>query len=308
MSIDRIVVVVRPTRYEELLEKYHTAGAARFELESKGGDIAPYLREHETCLNALQNVLKQLPRDLPVCMALRKELPYFLFRPTDMVIVCGPDGLLVNTARFLENQPVLGVNLDPAANAGVLTSCLPSDVRAAVAAALSGACRVQALPFVRATSEEGATLWGLNEIFAGRLDHVSARYRIRFEGAEESQVSSGVITASGVGCGGWMRSIAAMIQALCPEAALSGHRLTQLPLFTDKQAVFAVREPFPSLHGQASLVTGRLQAHSKLELISEMPDGGVILSDGLVERAVNWPAGTSVTITVGERTLNHICV
>ncbi len=306
MSADRVVVVTRPTRLEELTDKYLTEGGAEFELESRGGDIAPFRREHDTYVQSLETVLGHIPKDLPVTIVPRHDLPYFLFRPEDLVIVCGPDGLLVNTARFLGNQLVLGVNPDPSVNAGVLTSCPPERVRRALTAGIAGDAYYRPLPFVKAVTDRGDTLWGLNEIFAGRLDHVSARYSIQYAGKTERHVSSGVIAATGVGCGGWIRSIVAMIEGLGSEGTRQDHLLMNLPADTAREVVFAVREPFPSPDTGTSMVTGRLVGDAALELTCEMPEGGVILSDGLVDRAVEWAAGSAIIITCGERTLRHI--
>src|SRR2546426_11367378 len=43
----------------------------------------------------------------------RAFLPNFVFAPDDTVVTLGQDGLVANTLKYLEGQPVVGVNPDP---------------------------------------------------------------------------------------------------------------------------------------------------------------------------------------------------
>ena len=38
----------------------------------------------------------------------RGFLPNFLFTPHDLIVTLGQDGLVVNTAKYLDGQPVIG--------------------------------------------------------------------------------------------------------------------------------------------------------------------------------------------------------
>ena len=60
--------------------------------------------------------------------------------------------------------------------------------------------------------------------------------------------------------------------------------------------------PWPRMR----LVTGRITPGEPLVVSSEMPDGGFIFSDGVVERALEWNAGATVTVTVGDRYVQRI--
>ncbi len=66
----------------------------------------------------------------------RAFLPQFTFTQADLVITVGPDGLVVNAAKYLDGQPILAVNPDPAAIEGVLlpftAHTLPHALRAAL--------------------------------------------------------------------------------------------------------------------------------------------------------------------------------
>jgi NAD kinase len=50
--------------------------------------------------------------------------------------------------------------------------------------------------------DDGRRLLALNEIFVGHRSHQSARYRLRVDGSEERQSSSGVLVVTGTGATG----------------------------------------------------------------------------------------------------------
>ncbi len=219
---------------------------------------------------------------------------------------CGPDGLFVNLAQYVQDQLVLGVNPDPATIAGTLMPFVPKQVGLLIRLLQreAGAPRTEALPFVKGVIDNDRVVWGINDLFIGRRDHVSARYEIAFEGESEHQSSSGVIVSTGVGATGWLRSILTMVDALAEGGARHLWRL--LPQRTESTLMFVVREPFPSPTTDTGIVTGTIQPGSPLTLTCEMAKGGVIFSDGITERATEWGAGSKVEITVGDRFIRRV--
>jgi NAD kinase len=302
--MDRVVIVTKPSRLEELVLQHLTQGAAQFILESRGQSIEPYEEEDAAYKAAIAAVRRQIPNDLPVTTVSREDLPNFLFRDKDLIVVCGPDGLFVNLAKYIGSQPVLTVNPDPKTVAGVLMLFPAHAVGGMITQAQEGRHRLERLPFVKASIDEEHVVWGINDIFIGRTDHVSARYEMAFGNQREHQSSSGIIVATGVGATGWLRSIAVMVGGLSQEEA--PNKLASLPSATSNELVFVVREPFPSPNTGTKLVTGRVVPGKPLAVSSEMPDGGYIFSDGVVERAVEWNAGSRVVISVGDRYVQRI--
>jgi NAD kinase len=301
--IDRVVLVTKPTRLQELIDENMTEGAAQFLLESRGQSILPYQAEHELYSRSVDAIRRQLPNDLIVATVNRSELPHFLFRDSDLIVVCGPDGLFVNVAQYVAEQVVVGVNPDPTAIAGNLMPFSVNDVASAVSAVRSGRFLKQALPFVKATLGDERVVWGVNDIFIGRRDHISSRYRLSFTGRHEHHSSDGVIVSTGVGTAGWMRSVVAMVEGITNQKE---HQLTNLPDPSDMELVFVVLSPFPSPVTGVNLVCGRVKVGQPLVLTSEMPMGGVVFSDGIVERGIDWPTGDTVTVTVGDRVVHRL--
>ncbi|NND65750.1 MAG: sugar kinase [Gammaproteobacteria bacterium] len=303
-NVSRIVIVTKPTRLEELEQQHLTEGAAKFVLESRGQSIEPYRQEDAAYKAALAEVQRQIPNDLSFARVQREDLPSFLFRDKDLIVVCGPDGLFVNLAKYVDDQPVLTVNPDPSTIAGVLMRFSPEEVRDKIAEVQSGRHHIEHLPFVRAMIDNERVIWGINDIFIGRKDHVSARYQMSFGERVEHQSSSGVIVSTGVGSTGWMRSVAAMVSGLTSNRR--SNKLSSLPDPTSNELVFVVREPFPSPTTGTSLVTGRVVPGQPLVVSSEMPDGGYIFSDGVIERGLEWNAGSEVVISVGDRYVQRV--
>ena len=69
----------------------------------------------------------------------------------------------------------------------------------------------------------------------------------------------------------------------------------------DRELSFAVREPYPSVSTGADIVMGKIKYGESLKLRSNMPEKGVIFSDGIEDDYIEFNSGTEVTITVAEK-------
>lgn len=296
-TFTRIVLVTKRTPYEELLFRHSTHGNAAFLLKSRGENIGPYQIGHEKYHQVLQGVEASLPKDVAHTLTERSNLPRYLFRPGDLVIAIGPDGLFANLAKYLNGQPVIAVNPDRSKIDGAVMRFTPDGVSSAVQSAMNGRAKFDEVTLAEATTAEGGRLLAVNDFLVGRLDHISARYCILHEGERERHSSSGVLISTGMGASGWMSSIRAAV-----EAGVDGEdSMHNEPTWSEKRLTFAVREPFPSRATGTSMIYGDITEDSSLEIISEMPEGGVVFSDGVPEDSLKLPAGTSLTIRVASQ-------
>jgi len=300
---EKIVLVTRKTRLEGLVERFNTRGQAKFYLEHSGGDFAYYEREHETYQSALAVLRAQLSRLAKFQEIERGFLPNFVFSDNDLVVTIGIDGLVVNTAKYLDGQPIIAVNPDPRNIDGLL---LPFNVQTAPAMArqvLKNQFQTREISMAEARLNDGQSLLAFNDLFIGVRSHVSARYLIRLEGREEHHSSSGVIVSTGAGSTGWLSSLFNMANGML--AGFSSAETQPLPAFRldweADQLIFVVREPFASKTSGASLTCGRITAQEPLLIESEMPDGGVIFSDGVEADFLAFNAGATATISLAER-------
>ncbi|MGT2510621.1 sugar kinase [Cupriavidus basilensis] len=292
----KVVLVTRKTRLEELLARYHSLAQARFYLEHLGADISDYQREHDTYLAAREQVAAVLSRYLRRQVVDRQFLPNFLFGPDDIVVALGQDGLVANTMKYLNGQPLLGVNPDPARYDGVLLPFQAGDLARVLAEAMQDRRPARPVTMARAELSDQQVLYAVNDFFIGPRSHTSARYEVRLGTQCEVQSSSGVIVSTGLGSTAWLKSIVtgarAIAQADAPYQAL--------PWDTDR-LVFAVREPFPSRATDATLVYGDIPRGQQIVLRSLMPESGVIFSDGIEADFLQFNAGTEARIGVAER-------
>jgi NAD kinase len=297
---EKLVVVTRRTRLEELIERFNTRGQARFVLEHGGGDFAEYEREHDTYHRALDRLRRELDLGLPRQLVDRALVPTYHFDAGDLIVTLGQDGLVANTATYAGSQPIVGVNPDPERIDGILLPFGPDEARAAVARVLDGRAATRAITLAEAMLGDGQRLLAFNDLFIGARTHVSARYRIRAAGRDESQSSSGVLVSTGAGSTGWMSSVFNMASGVTAFGGGRPGRDFRLD-WEDARLLYAVREPFVSRHSSAAIVAGLLEPGEVLLLESQMPSGGVIFRDGMESDFLHFSSGAVARVRAAEQ-------
>ena len=298
----KVVLVTRRTRLEELLARHHTREQARFYVEHLGADFEDYVVGHDTYVSAQRQLLAVLEAHGRYHVLDRRFTPNYLFGPEDVVVVLGQDGLVANTIKYLDGQPLVGVNPDPKRWDGVLLPFAPRDAARVLPEVLTGARELKTVTMAKASLANGQVLHAVNDLFVGPKSHTSARYQIELGQMREVQSSSGVIVSTGMGSTGWMRSV--LTGSVAVAAMASGGPLPwqfEAQPWDWPDLMFAVREPFPSRSSAATLACGQLRAGERLALTSMMAEGGVIFSDGIESDYLEFNAGTRVEIAVAER-------
>ncbi|MGL5819676.1 MAG: hypothetical protein ACRCYR_19100 [Phycicoccus sp.] len=268
MTAPRVVLVRRSTEYEELLARHQTAGQADFFLRTRGLSLSPIRDRHEHATDAVRTVLGAIPSSWRRAEVERHELSRFLFEPDDIVAVVGQDGLVANVSKYLTTQRVVGFDPFPGTNPGVLVPHPPSAAAHLFATAARGGNEM-VRSMVRADSDDGQVLTGLNEVYVGQPGHQSSRYELSWRGQTERQSSSGLIVGTGTGATGW-----------CASIARASARSPDLPGPTDHDLVWFVREPWPSPSTGTELSAGRLDDGECLAL-RVASDSLVVFADGL---------------------------
>jgi hypothetical protein len=277
----RAVVVHRATELTELVARHGTRQQAGFFLTSRGRDLAELDGRHQAQQEALAAVSAAIPLDWRRAVAERNDLDRFVFGPEDLVIAVGQDGLVANVAKYLDGQPVIGVNPEPSRNPGVLVPHEPG----AVSGLLQG-FSVEERTMVAASTDDGQRLLALNEVYVGHRTHQSARYRLASpEGLEERQSSSGLLVGTGTGSTGWCRS-----------AWQERHSPLPLPGATDPALCWFVREAWPSPATGTSYTEGLLTATDSLLVTAE--SDLVVFGDGIESDKLSVSWGQRVEISV----------
>jgi len=291
----RAVVVTRRSDYEELLAAHATRGQAAFFLASRGQRVEELEERHARSERAMDTLMRAIPQDWRRARVMRSDLDRFVFEPDDIVVALGQDGLVANIAKYLQGQPVIGLNPEPERFEGVLVKHPPEQAEALLQATAMQRAELERRTLARATLDDGQRLIALNEIFIGHRSHQSARYRLRAGGLVERQSSSGLIVATGTGATGWARSIH---RACKSELAL--------PQPVEDALAFFVREAFPSVSTRSGIVEGRLEPDDTLEVVSEMNDGGVVFGDGIEGDRIDFSWGRIARIDCACERLNLV--
>ena len=302
---DKIVLITRKTRLEELVERFNTQAQAKFYIEHAGGDFSAYVEEHDAYRRSLEAVRRAVEAGLKIQVLDRALVPTCVFSQQDLIVTLGQDGLVANAAKYVRGQPIIAVNPDPERFDGILLPFQPQDVRSHLEKTLAGKSRVRAVTLAEAKLKDGQRLLAFNDLFIGAKSHVSARYRIRYGQSEENQSSSGIIVSTGAGSTGWLSSIFNETSGIL--AFLGGEPVKPMRLeWEDERLVFVVREPFRSRHSEAGIVTGVLQPGVPLTLESQMPAAGVIFSDGVEDDHLDFNSGASAIIGIAPEKANLV--
>lgn len=294
-SLPRVVVVTRPTEYDQLLARHATRGQAAFFLRTRGLQLEAVEERHHTFERARAVVLGAIPAKWRRVEVARADLDRFLFAPDDIVVALGQDGLVANTAKYLaEGQPLIGLNADPDRFEGVLVQHGPPAAADLYADVAAGRAAIERRTMVACSLDDGERLVALNEVYVGHSSHQSARYELRVGERAEQQSSSGIVVATGTGQTGWCRSIRTERGSSLDEPAPTEPRLT-----------LYVREAWPSIETGAEL-TETLIEEQPAEIVSRMETGGVIFGDGIESDRIDMPWGSRATVGVAEQQLRLV--
>ncbi|PZQ94527.1 MAG: hypothetical protein DI533_22045 [Cereibacter sphaeroides] len=289
----RAVFVVRETDYELLVARHATRDQARFFLDTRGQRIEEVEARHHRFHAMLASARAATPAEWRQALVRRADLDRFLFAPDDVVVPVGQDGLVANVAKYLAEQPVIGVNPAPDLYDGVLVRIAVDRLAKLLPACVAGAADMERRTMVQAVLDGSEMLTALNEIFVGHRSHQSARYQIALGERTEEHSSSGLIVASGTGATGWARSIA---EATHLDVAIG----------REERAVgYWVREPFPSIATATKMRAGKL-TDTPLAITSRMNEGGVIFADGIEQDFIAFEWGRQVQITPSPRSLHLV--
>ncbi len=299
---NKIILVVRRTRLEELIARFNTLNQAKFYIEHLGADFSDYVTENQNYKNALEHTKVQLQNLGLVQVLDRAFLSNFIFGKNDKVVVLGQDGLVANTIKYLNGQPVIAINPDPKRWEGVLLPFNVNDISTVISEVFQNRRKFKEITMAQVDLNNGQKLYGVNDLFIGPKTHTSIRYQIKMGKHEEQHSSSGVIVSTGLGATGWLKSILTGANGITQALGkpLSSDKLKNFNWDSD-YLFYTVREPWPSKFSQAEMVFGKVTQYQPLILTSQIPERGVIFSDGIEDDFLEFNSGVKATIGVADK-------
>lgn len=351
---ESIALVTSSTRMQGLLKRWGSKSTAKFRMkraklgmlsaQASGGnlddleqmaaqDFDEVAEEENRYESAVTKVRSEIDVGLPIAVVPREYLSTYNFALSVAVVVVGQDGLVANTAKYVRDTPIIGVNPDPSRIDGVLLPYTANQVRPVVQRVLKRNARLRSVTLGEVRLNDGQHLLAFNDFFIGCQTHTSARYRLTSQLGSEVHSSSGVIVSTGAGCTGWLSSVFNMARGV---AGQPGHvnavdesqpttiapvtrrtSTTQLAItptlaaqpqltWEDRRLIWVVREPFASKHSQANLVIGQIAQGEQLQIESMMSQRGVIFSDGIESDAIEFNAGSIAQIGVADQKANLV--
>ncbi len=291
----RAVLIHRRSEYDEMIRRHGTRQQAAFFLDARGGSIDDLADRNQALTNSIDRVVSAIPPTWRRATVERSDLDRFDFTDDDIVIVVGQDGLVANVSKYLDTQPVIGINPEPERNPGVLVPHRAEAIASLLSSAVSGKCQIERRTMVTARTDEGHELHALNEVYFGHRGHQSARYRLVLgDGSVERQSSSGVLVGTGTGATGWLRS-----------AWQERRSSLALPAPCDQRLCWFVREAWPSIATGTDNTEGLLDEGDAVVLYAES-DELVCFGDGIESDALRLFWGQALTITVATRALHLV--
>lgn len=182
-------------------------------------------------------------------------------KEADLIITLGGDGTFIRAANITEDSLIIGINANPEASEGALTSLDINELEK-LKDIFNGKFNV-VKRYMAQVKLNGKLLdeRALNELYVGTASQFhTSRYIIRFNGREEEQRSSGVLISTGTGSGAWF---------------LSAGGKTFDP--SDEKLGFVVREPYLGKRiFKPKMINGYLGKGEKIEIEAKRDFGGVI--------------------------------
>lgn len=277
-----------------------------------GGSFEDYEDAHKQYHVSLDKLKKLMPLDIKYQIIEKSFLPNFLFGPNNLAVCIGQDGLVINTAKYLKNQLIIAVNPNPERFDGVMIPFAVEQFPKILTKVVDGNHSTIKVTMVVAKLNNNQQLYGVNDLFIGHKTHGSARYSITFKGRTEPHSSSGIIVSTGAGSTAWFKSVITGAIGLVNQFRRNDVWLEQATEdeyrfpWDASYLSFAVREPFISKISEATMIYDTIYSGDELIIESNMPENGVIFSDGIQKDFLEFNSGTIAKIGVADKKANLV--
>lgn len=305
-GMNKVIIVTRKTRLCELIQKYNTLEQAKFYIEHLGADFSDYVLEDCNYTEAVSTVKSIALKYARVHEVDRTFFPNLIIGRDDIVVTVGQDGMVANVMKYLNGQPLIGINPDTRRWDGILLPFEPHDLETILPAVIAGRYDAKKVTIAKASTKDGQEMLAVNDLFIGQRTHTSAQYDITLNNTTEAQSSSGIIISTSLGATGWYKSILAEVSRIAKAFGSETCISCQPMPWSCDTLTFVVREPYPSRSTKADIVFGTLAKTDTFSILSRMSANGVIFSDGMENDALEFNAGSEITIGIADKKGNLV--
>ena len=197
----------------------------------------------------------------------------------DLVISVGGDGTFLEAARYISDQPIIGINSDPTRSAGYFCSCTADNFDTFLSAILNDRAIYKSLNRMKISiNEEEKPISVINDLLIShQCPGAMSRYSLKLGSFEESHRGSGMWLSTAAGSTGAINSAGGK------KMPLGSMRLQYL-----------IREPYV-MNKPYTLSKGMIKQGETVEIRSEMREG-MIYVDGSHMR-YEFPFGAKLTVS-----------
>ncbi len=298
LTENKIILITKKTRLDEIILRFNTYNQAKFYVEHLGADFQDYHQEDLIYKQSLFLVEQELEKLGRVQVIERSYVSNFIFGKNDTIVVIGQDGLVANTLKYLDGQPVIAINPDPGRWDGTLLPFQVSDIKKIVLEVFNNSRKHKEITFAKVELQNGQSLYGVNDLFVGPKSHTSAYYEIQVGEKKETQLSSGIVISTGLGSTGWLKSI---VEGAQKTVGAKNKTINSAFDWSADYLQYSVREPFPSNKTRTELVFGTISISTKMTIRSMMANHGVIFSDGVESDFIEFNSGAQAKISIAEK-------
>ena len=206
------------------------------------------------------------------------------FKDVDLVITFGGDGTFLKAASFVRDSFIIGINSNPGASEGALTS-ITADNMEPLREILGGKFRVLERPRAKVTKNNILLdKTALNEVYIGsRSQFHTSRYVLHLNGRKEEHRSSGVLVSTGTGSTAWYSSA-------------GGKPFS----YNEKKLKFIVREPFYGRLFKPAFLQGEISDGRKIKIECTGRMEIIVLDSN---SSYNFEGGDTVEIELSDKPL-----
>jgi NAD kinase len=235
-------------------------------------------RQHES----IERIISMFPgADVLSLEAFNKEKA----KQYDLVASVGGDNMFQMVAHYLEETPIIGINSDSVTSTGALLYFDPDTIAQSVKKILEG--RFGHEEWTRAEADINGKLIedarGLFCIYNTEGDMMT-RYKLKLNGAEEEQKSTGIIVSTGAGSTGWYKSSGIYLPMI-----RSGRYPAPASKFSpsDRSLKTITRETHGGEECDYKMLNLEIRQGEELELIYWSPDNAKVSSDSVIRYVIS---------------------